>query len=163
MRLDYKPTENQIKRNFKFRETAQFWNKTFSAFCNLVKTAGKTCTFCDWIAALLLKTGEPGRILHFAESCQPILDGNKANELQIISTDKEDTSVFSPVEMINADGLNGDFAFETVSIIQQYPNNFKGLGKMKDYKVKLCPCKKNMCHFPREHFFITSMLGLLII
>ena len=95
MRLDYKPTENQIIPNFKFRETAQFW-----------------------IAALLLKTGEPGRILHFAESCQPILDGNKANELQIISTDKEDTSVFNPVKMINTDDLNGEFAFEIVSIIQ---------------------------------------------
>ena len=73
---------------------------------------------------LLLKTGESGGILHFAESCQPILDGNKTNELQIISIDKEDTSVFDPVKMINTDDLkaniktNGEFAFEIVSIIQ---------------------------------------------
>lgn len=54
----------------------------------------------------------------FAESCQPILDGNKANKLQIISFDMEDTSVFHPVEMINTDDLNREFAFEIVSIIQ---------------------------------------------
>ena len=58
------------------------------------------------------------RLNHFAESCQPILDGNKTNELQLVSTDKEDTSVFNPVKMINTDDLNGEFAFEIVSIIQ---------------------------------------------
>ena len=45
--------------------------------------------------------------------------------LQIISSDKEDTSVFNPVKMIDADGLNGEFAFEIASIIHQCPNNFK--------------------------------------
>ena len=46
------------------------------------------------------------------ESCQPILDGNKVTQLQIISVDKEDTSVFNPVEMIDTDNFNSEFAFE---------------------------------------------------
>ena len=66
-----------------------------------------------------------------------ILDGNKATQLQIVSIDKEDTPIFNPVKMIYADDLNGEFAFEMASVVQQYPNNFKGLGKMKDYQVKL--------------------------
>ena len=47
MRLYYKPTENRIIRNFEFRQTAQLSSETFSAFCNCVETAGKTCTLCD--------------------------------------------------------------------------------------------------------------------
>ena len=69
--------------------------------------------------------------------CQPILDRNKATQFQIITIDKENASVFNPVKMIDTDGLNGEFAFEIASIVRQYPNNFKGLGKMKDYQVKL--------------------------
>ena len=70
-------------------------------------------------------------------SCQPVLGRNMATQLQIIAIDKEDTSVFNPVKTINTDDLNGEFAFEIASVIQQYPNNFKGLGKTKDYQVKL--------------------------
>ena len=44
--------------------------------------------------------------------------------------------------MIDTDDLNGEFAFEIASVIQQFPNNFKGLGKMKDYQVKLYPDEK---------------------
>ena len=47
MRQYYKPTENQIIRNFEFRQILQLPNKTFSAFCNRVEAAGKTCTFCN--------------------------------------------------------------------------------------------------------------------
>ena len=61
-------------------------------------------------------------------SCQSILDGKKATHFQIISTDKKDTSVFNPVKMINTNNFNVEFAFETASIIQQYPNNLKGHG-----------------------------------
>ena len=39
--------------------------------------------------------------------------------------------------MINTDDLNSQFAFDIASIVQQYPNNFKGPGKMKGYQVKL--------------------------
>ena len=70
-------------------------------------------------------------------SCQSILDRNKTEQFHIISIDKEDTSLFNPIKIIHTDNLNGDFAFEIASIIQQYPNNFKGLAKMKDYQVKL--------------------------
>ena len=73
----------------------------------------------------------------FQGSCQSILDGNKAAQLQIISIDKEDTSVFNPVKMSDTDDLNSELAFEVASFVQQYRNNFKGLGKMKDYQVKL--------------------------
>ena len=73
----------------------------------------------------------------FQGSCQSILDGNKATQLQIISIDKEDTSVFNPVKMSDTDDLNSELAFEVASFVQQYCNNFKGLGKMKDYQVKL--------------------------
>ena len=43
----YKPTENPIIRNFEFRQLVQAKNETFSAFCNRVEAAGKTCTFCE--------------------------------------------------------------------------------------------------------------------
>ena len=39
--------------------------------------------------------------------------------------------------MIDTDESEGVFAFDIASIIQQYPDNFKGLGKMKNYQVKL--------------------------
>ena len=39
--------------------------------------------------------------------------------------------------MIDTDESKGEFAFDIVSIIQQYPDNFKGLRKMKNYQVKL--------------------------
>ena len=39
--------------------------------------------------------------------------------------------------MINTDDLNSQFAFDITSIVQQYPNNFKGPGKMEGYQVKL--------------------------
>ena len=47
LRSYYKPTENPIIRNFEFRQLVQAKNETFSAFCNRVEAAGKTCTFCE--------------------------------------------------------------------------------------------------------------------
>ena len=47
LRSYYTPTENPIIRNFEFRQLAQVKNETFSAFCNRVEAAGKTCTFCE--------------------------------------------------------------------------------------------------------------------
>ena len=80
------------------------------------------------------------------ESCQPILDRYKVTQLQIILIDKEDTSVLNPVKMIDTDDLKGEFRFETASIIQLFPNNFKGLGKMEDYHVQSYYDEKNkMC------------------
>ena len=56
--------------------------------------------------------------------------------LQIISTDNKDEVVFNLVKMIDTDESKGEFAFDITSIIQQYPDNFKGLGKMK--KLNSC-------------------------
>ena len=70
-------------------------------------------------------------------SCQPILEGTKEVHLQIILTDNKDEAVFNPVKMIDTDESNGEFAFDIASIIQPFPDNFKGLGKMKNYQVKL--------------------------
>ena len=39
--------------------------------------------------------------------------------------------------MIDTVKSKREFAFDIASIIQQYPYNFKGLGKMKNYQVKL--------------------------
>ena len=46
LRSYYKPTENPIIRNVEFRQLVQVTNEIFSAFCNRVEAAGKTCTFC---------------------------------------------------------------------------------------------------------------------
>ena len=56
--------------------------------------------------------------------------------LQIISTDNKDEVVFNLVKMIDTDESKGEFAFDMASIIQQNPDNFKGLGKMK--KLNSC-------------------------
>ena len=34
-------------RNFEFRQLVQVKSETFSAFCNRVEAAGKTCTCCE--------------------------------------------------------------------------------------------------------------------
>ena len=39
--------------------------------------------------------------------------------------------------MSDTDDLNSELAFEVASFVQQYRNNFKGLGEMKDCQVKL--------------------------
>ena len=70
-------------------------------------------------------------------SCQPILEGTKVMHLKIISMDNEDELVFNPVKMIDTDESKGEFTFDIASIIQQYPENFKGLGKLNNYQVKL--------------------------
>ena len=54
-------------------------------------------------------------------SCQPILEGNKVTQLQIISTVKEDTSIFNPVKMIDTDELNSEFALEIQSKLFKRP------------------------------------------
>lgn len=48
--------------------------------------------------------------------------------------------------MIDTGNLKGEFRFEIASIIQLFPNNFKGLGKMEDYHVQSYYDEKNkMC------------------
>ena len=40
------------------------------------------------------------------------------------------------------------FTFKIASIIQQYPNSFKRIGKKKDYQVKFYSDKKKIWQFP---------------
>ena len=64
-------------------------------------------------------------------SCQPILSGNAAKELGII-TFQPKAPIFSPINMIHKDHC------DTIqNIISKYPENFQGLGKLKDVQVKL--------------------------
>ena len=70
-------------------------------------------------------------------SCDSILDGNKAEQLKIISLDKDDHHIFNPVLMILSQEKDGEFISNICSILQHYPQNFKGLRKLRNYQVKL--------------------------
>ena len=70
-------------------------------------------------------------------SCDPILDGNKAEQLKIISLDKDDNHIFNPILMISSQGKVQKLINNICSILQHYPQNFKGLGKLRNYQVKL--------------------------
>ena len=66
--------------------------------------------------------------------------------------------------MIDTDESKGEFAFDIVSIIQQYPDNFKGLRKMKNYQVKLYSDQNvKPVTVPPRTIPIISRLGLLIL
>ena len=79
----------------------------------------------------------PGEFYILPRSRDPILDGNKAEQLKIISLDKDDNHVFNPVLMISSQEKDGEFINNICSILQHYPQNFKGLGKLRNYQVKL--------------------------
>ena len=72
-------------------------------------------------------------------SCEPILDGNAALQLKIISFhDNED--VFNSINMIDKESpftSDKNFVRKINNIITKYSGNFKGLGKLKNHKVKL--------------------------
>ena len=70
-------------------------------------------------------------------SCDPILDGNKAEQLKIISFDIDDNHIFNPVLIISSQEKDGEFINNICSILNHYPQNFKGLGKLRNYQVKL--------------------------
>ena len=70
-------------------------------------------------------------------SCDPILDGNKAEQLKIISLDKDDNHIFNPVLMVSSQEKDGEFIHDICSILKHYPQNFNGLGKLRNYQVKL--------------------------
>ena len=70
-------------------------------------------------------------------SCDPILDGNKAEQPKIISLDKDDNHIFNPILMISSQGKVQKLINNICSILQHYPQNFKGLGKLRNYQVKL--------------------------
>ena len=64
-------------------------------------------------------------------SCQPILSGNAAKQLGII-TFQASAPIFSPINMIHKDHNES-----IQDIISKYPENFEGLGKLKNVQVKL--------------------------
>ena len=70
-------------------------------------------------------------------SCDPILDGNKAEELKIISLDKDDNHIFNSVLMITSQEKDGEVINNICLILKHYPQNVKGWGKLRNYQVKL--------------------------
>ena len=72
-------------------------------------------------------------------SCEPILAGTKSLQLKIVSFDGTDDT-YNPVLMINEAASSKEksrFFNDINHILAKYPQNFKGLGKLKDYQVKL--------------------------
>ena len=63
--------------------------------------------------------------------CQPILSGQSAKQLGIISFQSE-PSVFFPVNMIHTQAKD-----EIQDILITHKENFQGIGKLKNYQVKL--------------------------
>ena len=68
-------------------------------------------------------------------SCEPILDGTAAEKLGIIKFNRA-PEVFHPIQMISDDAI-GNEKEEVQSILQDYPEVFTGLGRLKNHQVKL--------------------------
>ena len=66
-----------------------------------------------------------------ASDCEPILAGNSATALGIIGFNQKQ-GILAPINMIDND-LQGKIH----SCLAEYPHNFKGVGKLKNYPVKL--------------------------
>ena len=80
------------------------------------------------------------------ESCEPVLSGNKAKQLGIIKF-SPCPEAFMPVNMIEQEDKNS-----LQEILQKYPENFKGIGKLRNYEVKLHvnPESKPVAEPPRQ-------------
>ena len=80
-------------------------------------------------------------------SCEPILSGQSALQLGIIKfTNKPDA--FEPVLMISTQAKGKSLK---QSILQRYPENFTGIGKLKNHQVRLHTDNniKPICEPPR--------------
>ena len=66
-------------------------------------------------------------------SCEPVLDGNTSVQLGIVEF-KSKPSTLQPVVMI---GSSHKLASKLQDCLSKYPENFTGLGKLKNHKVKL--------------------------
>ena len=70
---------------------------------------------------------------HIIDSpCEPVLAGHIAKELGILKFDARPT-VFHPIQMIHSTENKATLQ----NILQQFPQNFEGLGKLKNHQVKL--------------------------
>ena len=65
-----------------------------------------------------------------ASGCQPILAGNSATALGIIEFNHKQ-GILAPINMIDND-LQGKIQL----CLAEYPHNFKGIGKLKNYQIK---------------------------
>ena len=66
------------------------------------------------------------------DNCEPVLSGPKAEQLGIITFQKK-PEVFKPINMIHGECKKA----AVQDILKEYPSAFTGIGKMKDYAVKL--------------------------
>lgn len=64
-------------------------------------------------------------------SCEPVISGNVAVQLGIISVNSQ-APILQPLNMIDT-----ECRADIQNVIARYPDNFTGLGKLNDYKVKL--------------------------
>ena len=64
--------------------------------------------------------------------CEPVLAGHIAKELGILKFNAKQT-VFHPIQMIHSTENKATLQ----NILQQFPQNFEGLGKLKNHQVKL--------------------------
>ena len=70
---------------------------------------------------------------HIIDSpCEPVLARHIAKELGILKFDSKPT-VFHPIQMIHSTENKATLQ----NILQQFPQNFEGLGKLKNHQVKL--------------------------
>ena len=70
---------------------------------------------------------------HIIDSpCEPVLAGHIAKELGILKFDAKPT-VFHPIQIIHST----ENKVTLQNILQQFPQNFEGLGKLKNHQVKL--------------------------
>ena len=65
-------------------------------------------------------------------SCDSILDGNKAEQLKIISFDKNDNHIFNQVLMIWTQEKDDEFIDNICLILKHYPHHFRGLRKLRN-------------------------------
>ena len=66
-------------------------------------------------------------------SGNPILDGNKAEQLKIIFLNKDDNHIFNPVLLILSQEKDGEVINNISSILKHYPQNFNGLAKLRNW------------------------------
>ena len=68
-------------------------------------------------------------------SCEPVLSGAAALQLGIIKFNDK-PKVFQPILMIDKSAA-GEGREKVQSILKKYPENFTGLGRLKNYQIKL--------------------------
>ena len=68
-------------------------------------------------------------------SCEPVLSSDAAMQLGIIKF-SQTPDIFQPIRMIDQDAV-GESKEAVQAILQEYPQNFTGLGRLKNHQIKL--------------------------